>query len=1437
MKKTKKIIALSVGASFLFALASCSSDALTSSNDKETTTVETTTNTSPSIETTTETITTTISTPKNTTNTPVEHVHDLIHEDYLAPECGVNGHDEYYYCESCGKYFDSENNEVSFDELTIPALDHSFGEVTYTWSSDNSTCTATRVCENCNYKEVETLDTKVTIKTPATCKNKGVKLYTAEFTKLAFEVQTKEEEIPSLDHTKGTQTIENMVLSTFDSEGSYDLVTYCSECGVELSRETITLPKEIRTKTSDFRDLYIDTVSGDFKIVKRKGEEFFNIKGYLGDSENVTVPSSITYEDVDFPVQGIIGFDNPIQGSTCKAKNVILPSSIKKLEAYAFKNVTTLETITLNEGLEFIGVWAFQNTSLKSIVMPSTLTKIDALAFKDVTTLEAVTLNQGLKYLGQSAFKNTSIKKITLPQTIEKIDEAAFWGCTSLEEVVFEDGITAIGEMMFFDCVNLKSVELPKTLTEIKPYAFCNCYSLEAIEIPEGMTSVGEYAFGDCTSLKEVSLPTTFKLVSPYAFRGCTSLEEIDIPLGVEKIGEYAFKGCTSLKNVSLHEGLITIDSYAFYNCSALTTIDIPSTVYTIGRSTFENASLLAFIPETVNSIGYDAFVNCPLVYTNAPQKKSGWSTMTKHSSVIYGVEKDDFVIFNDMVFAKPQEDGNAIFCTCLKDYETITIPSKALINGVEYPVTKVANLYFYENHTIKEVIIPDSVVSFEDYTFYRCDKLESIVLPDSVRELGRGFSTAAKSLKSISIPEGVTQIPRDCFDSCESLQEVYLPSTLKEIEDSFYGLYQIKTICIPKNVEYIDVSAFKYCYKLVEVYNLSDIELTDKYCLMANNIIYNTSLDVETQIKYDANGFLFVSDDNTCYLVDYIGNNEKIVLPNSVTVNSKTFNEYEIHLEAFRTLDFIKSITIPGSVKKIGDYAFINCPSLEEVNIEDGVEVLGEGVFYYCTSIKNIVLPDSIVEMGIGAFCECTSLESITVSDNIPVFGLNAFFNCVSLKNINFPSALTEIGKTAFYKCYQLSIVELPNQLTTIDETAFYECRSITSITIPASVRTIGARAFYGCHSLEEIIISEGVEEIGNHAFAKCKRLTSVTIPSTVKSIGESIFSDCYRLVEIYNLGVENSDLLTNNVIKIHTSKEEPSCVVIDPNGFIFGYDGEKGYLFGYKSYTKNVITLELPEYFIYNGEKITSYSIVTRAFSEPSVTINPDSGVYYCDESAVSLIIPSCVSDIAVDAFVDSEALYEIYNLSSCEIKYSSLTSHPYILVHTSLEEQSNIVVDENGYVFLVDESNSSDPVRLIRYIGNEHDLVLPNKVTYNGKVFNKYFVTRYAFSNNDSITSVRVPSNVDEMVRFSLALCGNLEYVLVSKDTLLCEDFLLSKENTPKVYYLGTYDDLKTNYVVIAELDVYYFTSNKEDENQTGKWWYFDTDSYTIIEKIVE
>ena len=63
--------------------------------------------------------------------------------------------------------------------------DHSYGTVSYRWSSDNSTCTAVRTCSKCTTPETETVET--------TCVTNadGSKTYTAVFTNDAFATQTK----------------------------------------------------------------------------------------------------------------------------------------------------------------------------------------------------------------------------------------------------------------------------------------------------------------------------------------------------------------------------------------------------------------------------------------------------------------------------------------------------------------------------------------------------------------------------------------------------------------------------------------------------------------------------------------------------------------------------------------------------------------------------------------------------------------------------------------------------------------------------------------------------------------------------------------------------------------------------------------------------------------------------------------------------------------------------------------------------------------------------------------------------------------------------------------------------------------------------------------------------------------------------------------------
>ena len=107
-------------------------------------------------------------------------------------------------------------------------LGHDWGEVKYTWTSDN-TCKAERVCKSdSTHIESETVTATGTTITAATCKEKGKMKYTATFVNTAFAVQEKEVDIDFAEHTYGAW-IEEIPATTenFGTKGHYE----CSVCG------------------------------------------------------------------------------------------------------------------------------------------------------------------------------------------------------------------------------------------------------------------------------------------------------------------------------------------------------------------------------------------------------------------------------------------------------------------------------------------------------------------------------------------------------------------------------------------------------------------------------------------------------------------------------------------------------------------------------------------------------------------------------------------------------------------------------------------------------------------------------------------------------------------------------------------------------------------------------------------------------------------------------------------------------------------------------------------------------------------------------------------------------------------------------------------------------------------------------------------------------
>ncbi len=86
---------------------------------------------------------------------------------------------------------------VGTNTVTEEALGHIWGEATYEWSADHSSCTAAHTClRDENHTEAETAAASCEVIVPPTATEPGLALYTAEFGSEGFETQTVEVVLP-----------------------------------------------------------------------------------------------------------------------------------------------------------------------------------------------------------------------------------------------------------------------------------------------------------------------------------------------------------------------------------------------------------------------------------------------------------------------------------------------------------------------------------------------------------------------------------------------------------------------------------------------------------------------------------------------------------------------------------------------------------------------------------------------------------------------------------------------------------------------------------------------------------------------------------------------------------------------------------------------------------------------------------------------------------------------------------------------------------------------------------------------------------------------------------------------------------------------------------------------------------------------------------------
>ena len=252
-----------------------------------------------------------------------------------------------------------------------------------------------------------------------------------------------------------------------------------------------------------------------------------------------------------------------------------------------------------------------------------------------------------------------------------------------------------------------------------------------------------------------------------------------------------------------------------------------------------------------------------------------------------------------------------------------------------------------------------------------------------------------------------------------------------------------------------------------------------------------------------------------------------------------------------------IESISLPDSVKEIGDFAFICFPNLNEVHIPKNIEKIDEYAFYNCGEIQSLDISETnikdfeflaniinlkelnLAKAKIDMSKVPTQIEKLNVSYNT-ISDMKLIANLIDLREINMsnckvekveygnkiPESLEKIDLTdatigqyeylKFEDCAKLTDVKLPTKYTQINLSMFDGCKSLEKIDLPDNIKEIRSYAFNDCAKLKEIILPNSLEKIGESAFRNCTSLTEIELPYRTFSIGRNAFWGCKLLSNV---------------------------------------------------------------------------------------------------------------------------------------------------------------------------------------------------------------------------------------------------------------------------------------------------------------------------------
>lgn len=767
-----------------------------------------------------------------------------------------------------------------------------------------------------------------------------------------------------------------------------------------------------------------------------------------------------------------------------------------------FENVTVDGSLILGDDVEEVPMNLVNGWSgLTSITLGAKITAIPAEAFKDLSKLTEI-VAPNVTSIGSNAFAGTAITEFTVSEKVETLEANVFAGCPQLKKVIFNSNIVkGIGS-------GTKAFSGSETLTEIV--------------IGENVESIPAYLFYNTANITKVTFGANVKEIGNSAFYGCTGITgEFTVPDSVETIGDNTF-GNMGITKLTVGKGLKTYGTQPFVIGSLTEVVWNAVSAAHSYEETYSSSVSSPFKVNTLTSITFGNQVQIiPASLCGGTYKGSAQKNLTSVSipQSVKEIHQNAFRFCEGLTSVTGLEGVKNIAANAFSDtpyYSAHIVTSE----------TQPGLMFIYNNKTLFTVvgdvaanttitvpagteIIADS--AFDSLTSANKNNITGVTLPEGLVEIGSfAFNGCSKIAGTLSLPASLKKVGAKAFYNCSGITGLDLSkcTALEYIgASSFYQVTKNATeaydLVLPASLQYLGESAFSG--NKIGTIDLTKTTLTEIKNQVFRNVsptsiklpstvtklggswaglsectkleapgvvevgasglarLKDTTFDFSKIKSFGASALVGISVENLTLSADVLGNS----LFGSVTIDNGSGA-----VKSCSGTETLKSITLTGNVKKIGNQAFAGC-----------------------TGLTSVTLPASCTDIGDFAFYNCAALTGFDFA-NIEKIGTRAFAMS-GLTAAAFGENLSQIDPYAFNGAHLTGELVVGQKLSTIGDYAFDGNKELTKVTVKGTVASIGVNVFQNCTGLTEYIIEEGVKSIGVTRTLGAK--TVVTVPSTL--------------------------------------------------------------------------------------------------------------------------------------------------------------------------------------------------------------------------------------------------------------------------------------------------------------------------------------------------